>query len=100
MSDVMTETSTLQGQLLAVADVLQARGRCQNRLVAEDGRVRLLMAICEVVKDTEVPRVRTMIKALQHEIGKVNITTWNDAPGRTDDEVLAMIRRAATRVAS
>ena len=97
MSDIITEPETLQGQLLQVANVLETRGRCQHRLTDEAGRVCLLMAVVEVVKDVEVPRVRVLIKALQDEIDGQNISRWNDAAGRTDDEVLTMVRNAAAK---
>jgi hypothetical protein len=29
-------------------------------------------------------------------LGRNNLPVWNDAPGRTKDEVLALLRRVAT----
>ena len=100
MSDVVIPGS-LQDQLLAVVDVLELRGRCQGQLSDGQGRVCLLMAICEVIGDASVngqnPRVLSLVETLRNEIGGESITHWNDAPGRTDAEVLAMVRSAAAR---
>lgn len=96
---------SLQDQLLAVADVLELRGRCQGQLVNGSGQVCLLMAICEVIGNVTATggsqRVQTIVDVLRAEIGSAaeteTITKWNDMPGRTDAEVLTMIRTAAAK---
>lgn len=77
--------------LLDAADYIEEHGWCQEFMWA-DGRVCALGAIL-IAKGTGLsgPRDRLMAFLKNPE----SITKWNDAPGRTKDEVVSALREAA-----
>jgi hypothetical protein len=80
--------------LIKAADYIEKYGWCQHSH-SKAGTVCLWGAICEAnggdgrLCDDAYDKVETF---LQNPIGAIN---WNDAPGRTKDEVIALLRKAA-----
>lgn len=78
--------------LLRAADYIEEHGWCQHKLKDDEGRVCLLGAIWKV--DGEglnfMPRVD---RAAGVDAG--GLISWNNALGRTKQEVVDVLRRAA-----
>lgn len=104
--------------LLKAATIVEERW-CQNTLVSEDGRVCAAGAIATAAEeltgdpvlvplDLFAPGWRLYLDT-RHQLGKYlgtpnvedpatedGIVRWNDAPGRTSDEVAEALRKAAS----
>lgn len=73
------------------ADYLEKNGWCQGRNETKDGRVCLVEALARVADP------KTHLAAydfLSTRYGGVALSRWNDAPGRTQAEVIAALREA------
>ena len=71
-------------------EVLITKGWIQHSCVDDTGRVCLIQALWDVGEGTWMEPY----EYLQQRLGEVPII-WNDAPGRTVDEVIAMLREEA-----
>ena len=78
--------------LLDAASLIEQRGWCQGTGERE-GALCMLRAIGVAAPsdDILVAACETLGKLLNTRFGQV----WNDVPGRTKEEVVAMLRRAA-----
>jgi hypothetical protein len=89
--------------LLDAADLLEEKGWIQDSYQTCQGYC-MLGAIQYVLSGDAIKYTslwtgdHTILKVLQNTTGTVKIWEWNDARGRTKDEVLQAIRKAATSV--
>lgn len=85
--------------LLAAADYIREHGWCQYEWVDAHGRVCIMSAISKVSDNFNISH-----KALCQHLGvsqhRCEAVDWNNAPGRTIDEVLSALESAAKRSAS
>jgi hypothetical protein len=79
--------------LLRAADYIEEHGWCQSRVMDKEGRVCLLGAIL-YVGGTGLDFMPRVEKAAGIGQGGL-IACWNNAPGRTKQEVVDVLRRAA-----
>lgn len=95
--DAATQESELVRDLRAARAYLVEHGWCQGRGRDDAGRVCAIGAFNAVI--APIPgnggRVRAVAAALS--MLSEGILTWNDAPGRTVDDVLALYDRAIDR---
>lgn len=97
--------------LLDAAERLETHGWTQGVSQDKDGRCCAVGAISAVIYKnydnflgyTTNPKHHTAIiqevfKPIHAILGEYMIIPWNDTPGRTADEVIAMIRKAAESV--
>lgn len=96
-----TRAKTPKGVLRAAARYIEEHGWYQGDYAAPDGAVCALGAINVVVTGSPydlgdgVDRDLTLAAAnvIENRLGSIGpISWWNDAPGRTKDEVLAVLR--------
>ena len=45
--------------------------------------------------DIDMPKAGPAVRAVEAAVGNIALETWNDAKGRTQAEVVAMLRRVA-----
>ena len=93
--------------LLEAADYIEWHGWCQDRVESPGGAVCALGAICHATNDLVAQRLLAfsppnILARLKKVIGVArldeswhDIQNWNDAPGRTKEEVVAALRGAA-----
>jgi hypothetical protein len=101
---------TTRSILFGAAGLMRDRGWCQFCLQRTDGRVCMLGAINRFILDNvdgATPQGRELVEmfngmasmqlleALYQEHGSLDPVAWNDARGRTADEAIAMLERAA-----
>lgn len=87
-----TPLTAVQKSYLAAADLLERGGWCQGRGRGPGGSKCLVMALVyATIKDADYPKA---IEALESRLGK-RPADWNDEPGRTKEEVIALLREAA-----
>jgi hypothetical protein len=79
-------------QLINAADYIEKHGWCQNTYWDEQGRVCALGAIRRANALTRDAN-DAAFKMLRFLDGSVH--GWNDAPGRTKEEVVAVLRKVA-----
>lgn len=81
------------------AALIEQRGWCQLHFEDKDGRLCLDQALRLASQDVEHEwrhEVRTQARALLYPlISGSSVVLWNDAPRRTQDEVVAKLREAA-----
>ena len=94
--------------LLRMRDTINERGWCQGKAQDEQGRVCLVGAY-DFVTDTKLTDhgiiideglkpTDTFRDSAYHRLGEALnwlVTDWNDAPGRTQAEVIAFLERLA-----
>lgn len=85
--------------LLRAGQVLEEVGWCQKSFRDPDGR-RCLMGALSLAKvgtcyNPEVMNLLTKAVLGQPERYGAGLTAWNDAPGRTKEEVIAKLNEAA-----
>lgn len=95
---------TPQDVLRQAADLIERTGWCR-RAFARDKRRRVVgfysKDACRFCVRGAIYRVGgaglngDIERLLKRHIGTRHISDWNDAPGRTKDEVIATLRRAA-----
>src|SRR4051812_11113109 len=101
---VRTEVTTRE-ILHRAADLLEEFGWCQKQLGSKElGQMCVFGALAEAADEFRVPT-----DILRQAIGQVtpsdedgrwgHLTTWNDQPGRTRDEVVARLREVAENAA-
>lgn len=70
---------------------------CQGAL-EDDGRMCVLGAVHNVSVERHVSGLPLeVLRSLTQECGRGGVDAWNDAPGRTHAEVLAMLARVLRR---
>ena len=82
--------------LLAAAEYLRAHGWCQRTTYGStdpDSPACIVGALWRVTQSHE--RTKHVSDILFHRLGDVNLVAWNDTRGRTVDEVLDLLERAA-----
>ncbi len=91
----MTDSKQVADVLNGAADLLERDGWCQKR-----GRIGPKRDVATAVVDAAVESWRAANQAfpwLREVIGQDGVTIWQDAPGRTQAEVVAALRAAAER---
>lgn len=87
--------------LLDAARYVESRGWCQHAMQSRDGRVCIfgaLRAVCTYDDQVQAEIVRRLRKAVgfkrrdQHDGA---IAKWNDTKGRTKEQVIGALKRAA-----
>lgn len=89
--------------LLKAADVIERLGWCQNNLQSPDGRVCFAGAMKLASYGTIWPEgpgaIQPTMEAawtrFERFVGTDRASKWNDADGRTQDEVVAKLRAVA-----
>ena len=87
--------------LLKAATLIEEYGWCQKELITLDGRMCLIGAIdtanChKMTYDSELAMARAdAATGIESTTILREAATWNDAIGRKQDEVVALLRRAA-----
>lgn len=77
----------------AAAEYMREHGWCQGTLQNEQGQ-----CCANGAMDKAIPSVTRFIdvqNAFYRELGIKSVTDWNDKPGRTQEEVLAVFDRIA-----
>lgn len=88
---------TLQQQIfLNAASLIEKRGWCQGRAMDGKGRVCLMQAIGRAAGELGVDTFRTsgvwpFVEEVHSRLRRGG-TAWNDAPGRTKEEVIAALK--------
>lgn len=90
--------SAVKDDLLKAADYIDEHGWCQGDSGDASGRVCLVGALEMTINDRR--RLKSAADALRHSIGCSRLSRWNDAPERTQAEVVAALRAAAAEVSS
>ena len=104
----MTAPNTPRSVLLAAADLVEPYGRWTRHELARDADGRsaaptgpharcwcvagALQAVCGGAASGAY---QDAMEWLMRAAGLTNVSGWNDAPGRTSAEVVALLRRAA-----
>lgn len=84
------DTRTPVHRILArTADVIRERGWVQCAWTGEDGSVCMMMAVS--IADTDGNVFIDAHEELARRTSPLGPTSWNDAPGRTREEVLALL---------
>jgi len=86
--------------LLEAADYIERLGWCQGVHENGQGEVCAMGAICHCYRGGDLTRRRqngdlVAIHRLQNYVGPSYVGDWNDASGRTKDQVVAALRAAA-----
>jgi len=84
---------TAEEILARAADLLETRGWCQGVLEDEHGHLCLVEALGITLTKYRALR-HVVCRAVDQEIGSGNFGAWNDAPGRTQDEVVTALRNS------
>lgn len=87
--------------LTGAAAQIRARGWCQNEGADADGRCCVVRAIGDTVMVNGLPAEDFQLSSatcyfLRGFIGQQDPIKWNDTPGRTKEEVLDVLDRAAS----
>jgi len=82
--------------LLDAADLIETYGWVQGRL----GTCEVGFCITGALRQASQWGIRQGCgeaqRALHRSLGGMNPSTWNDVPGRTKEEVIAQLRKAAS----
>lgn len=79
--------------LLDAADYIDKHGWCQNKLEDDDGRVCVMGALYRV--NTPWSAYSKLFRHLSVNIKVLDVPFWNDAHGRTKEEVVSVLRKVA-----
>jgi hypothetical protein len=93
--EVKVNVETWQEALLQAADVLERDGWCQHHNYDNDGSRCMLGALGSVSYNYTTSAYGTAILKLQSSLA-MRISEWNDATGRTKEEVIAKLRKIAS----
>jgi len=80
---------TLKQALAAAADLVEAKGWAQRD--DDNDSVCIVQAIVNTSLDLMVP----MLNRVREVIGETDLVAWNDTYGRTQAEVVMVLRKAA-----
>jgi hypothetical protein len=86
--------------ILKAADWLEEHGWCQGWMDDDRGRSCAMGAVWNVTKDMKIYVVaaRRIGRAASIDYGSPSsVVRWNDKPGRTAEEVMAIMRHAASQ---
>lgn len=94
----MSEEQT-KADLLAAAELLERDGWCQGHFKNKVGQRCLRGALIAATANDGYINTKRLVEATEaieaaHD-GRFYGATWNDRPGRTADEVIALLREAA-----
>ncbi len=78
------------------ADLIERDGWCQGRF--RNGRRRCLVAALDDVSHEAVTELAVVRVVLKEHTGERWSSDWNDAPERTADEVIALLRQVANEL--
>ena len=94
----------LHAEVLNIAaDIIEQRGWCQNNMMDPEGRVCLLGALNMSSSGARIQvwdHVSPVIDDLAKYLGVSIIVTWNDEVGRTQFEVVNVLRKRAAEVSA
>ena len=86
--------------LEAAADYIDEHGWCREEYVASDGSVCAFEAIERARLTEPLAGVELVVEAaMKSATGCATVEEWNDAPGRTKDEVVRKLREVAASLA-
>jgi hypothetical protein len=91
-----TEQTHAQKVISLAADLIEKHGHCQNRVRDERGAMCLvggLETACSILGESFAPWSEATA-AVKSVVGG-DFIDWNNAPGRTKAEVVAVLRAAA-----
>lgn len=99
MSTVSEES--IRAAAAGAAAILRKRGWCQGVFVDHQKRVDLATALSNGAGDvaSDIPEAGRLIGAIAGRLWRLvgcPLTGWNDAPGRTADEVISVLERVAS----
>jgi hypothetical protein len=86
---------TPQETLKAAAEYISGHGWTQDRMEGRDGSTCALGAILNACYGDEDAYGQAVARLNRHIRSHVAISDWNDAPGRTAEEVILTLKRAA-----
>lgn len=98
---------SLAEMLLRAAGIVRERGLYQNGYRNDAGACCMLGAclealgagwyLCKLTRAWQptIPEPQDLLDLLRKAIGVGRVPDWNDAPGRTADEVIAALEKAA-----
>jgi hypothetical protein len=89
--DYRKDLNADQRMLLDAADLIEERGWCQGSYSDQDGRVCAIGAIVRAGNHQHYRRAEAMMMMV---VG-MSVVGWNDIKGRTKEEVITALRRAA-----
>lgn len=93
---VQTEVVTTRDVLHRAADLLSEFGWCQGREGSlDEGEICAMGAVNEAARSLGVPFRRDDALDLALDRIAPYVPEWNDAPGRTKEEVVAALRHTA-----
>lgn len=105
-----TFTTTVPEALMAAADLIEQHGLAQDMFLSADGRYcawgAINKAVTGIADDALNPLSGEAVSRLQKFLDRVephdvrSVTVWNDAYGRTADEVIEALRDAASAAES
>lgn len=81
--------------LLQAADYINQYGWCQGTFKNEQGQVCIVGALGAVTQQYKSIHIYSQMRLKITKLIGCGATIWNDVPGRTKDEVVAMLRKAA-----
>jgi hypothetical protein len=84
--------------LLDAADYVERHGWCQNEFQNGFGSVCIMGALLHVVQwpdHLQGRGITEILPRLTKYLGVTRLDNWNDAPGRTNEQVVAALRGAA-----
>ncbi len=82
--------------LLKAADILREYGWCQDAIEHPDGRRCALGAIAMAARVLGLKEYFHAERAMEKMLPNETVPSWNDAPGRTAEEVIEAMEKAAT----
>lgn len=94
----MSEDLDVADVLEAAAEVIEVKGWCQKESVDGEGRVCVLGAVQSADLLNRHPLTVRAMRALRNRLGLVqnyDVIAWNDRPGRTEGEVLDLLKHTA-----
>jgi hypothetical protein len=98
MKPARETSATVRTVLLDAAEAIRARGWCQGAPVAPGGELCLIGAVMEASGSSGAPISfsHPCWQALER-LGRAvpQPVTWNDAPGRTAADVIALLEKVA-----
>ncbi len=78
------------------ADLLERDGWCQGKF--RNSGAHCVVAALTAVDDWSAPEQAAVRRRLRVHAGTEWLVNWNDAPERTADEVIALLRQVATEL--
>lgn len=95
MGATTTAPATAADVLNAAADLIEENGWCQGWSEDSLGRHCTLGAVAAVGKPEPAEVITNAVEHLRRATGVVGVASWNDEDGRTKEEVVETLRKAA-----